>query len=45
MTLSKSDIYEPKYIDKYRSFVGQIMWYTTKVGPDVENSARKLTCI
>ena len=40
--LSKSDSEEPKYIFKYRSFVGQLMWYTTKVGYDVENMAREL---
>ena len=30
-TLSKSDLEEPYNKDKYRSFVGQLMWYTTKV--------------
>ena len=35
MTLSKSDLEEPYNIDKYISFLGQVMWYTTKVGPDV----------
>ena len=38
-TLSKSDLEEPDNINKYISFVGQLMWYTTKVGPDVENAA------
>ena len=41
-TLSESELEETKDIDKYRSFVGQLMWYTSKVGPDVENSAREL---
>ena len=36
------DLEEPDNINKYRSFVGQLMWYTTKVGPDVENLAREL---
>ena len=40
--LSKSEIEETKDIYKYRSVVGQLMWYTTKVGPDVENTAREL---
>ena len=40
--LSKSESEEPKDIYKYRSFVGKLMWYTTKVGPDMENVARKL---
>ena len=29
-------------MNKYRSFVGQLMWYTTKVGPDVANVEREL---
>ena len=41
-TLCKSDLEDPDNINKYRSFVGQLMWYTTKLGPDVENSAREL---
>ena len=41
-TLSKSDLEEPENINKYRSFLGQLMWYITKVGPDVENVAREL---
>ena len=40
MTLNKSDLEEPDNINKYRSFVGQLMWYTTKVGPDVVNAER-----
>ena len=40
MTLSKSDLEDPGNMYKYRSFVGQLLWYTTKVGPDMENSAR-----
>ena len=39
MTLSKIEIKEQKYIDQYRSFVGKIMWYTTKVEPDMANVA------
>ena len=42
MTLSKSDLEEPDNINKYRSFVGHLMWYTIKVGPDVANAAREL---
>ena len=41
--LRKSKIKEPTYIDKYRSFVGQIMWYTMKVGPDMSNAEIELT--
>ena len=40
--LSKSDLEHPNNINKYRSFVGQLMWYTTKVGPDMANTAREL---
>ena len=39
-TLSKSDLDEPDNINKYRSFVGQLVWYTAKVGPDVANVER-----
>ena len=42
MTISKSDLEEPYNINKYRSFVGQLMWYTTKVGPNMANAAREL---
>ena len=42
MTLSKSYLEDPDNINKYRSFVGHLMWYTTKVGPDVVNAAREL---
>ena len=42
MTLSKSDLKEPYNMDNYRSFVGKLIWYTTKVGPDVSNVAREL---
>ena len=42
-TLSKSGLEEPNNINKYRSFIGQLIWYTTKVGPDVGNAARELT--
>ena len=41
-TLSKSELEEPKYIYNYRSFMGQLMWYTAKVVPDVKNAAREL---
>ena len=41
-TLSNSDLEEPKGIYKHRSFVGQLMLYNTKLGPDVANSAREL---
>ena len=41
-TLSKCDLEELDIINKYRSFVGQFMWYTTKVGPDFENAAMEL---
>ena len=37
-TLSKSDLEDPDNINKYRAFVGRLMCYTTKVGPDLENS-------
>ena len=37
-SLCNSELEYPTYIDKYRSFVVQIMWYTWKVGPDVDNS-------
>ena len=42
MTKNKSDLEEPDNINKYRSFVGQLIWYTTKVVPDVANVARYL---
>ena len=41
-TLSKSDLEEPYHIAKYISFVGQILWYTTKVASDVSNASREL---
>ena len=40
-TLNKSELEEPYNIDNYRSFVGQLMWYTTKVGTDVANESRE----
>ena len=40
--LSKSELEDPDNINTYRSFVGQLMWYTTKVGPDLENTAMEL---
>ena len=39
-TISKIELEELKDIDKYRSLVRQLMWYTTKVGPDVANTPR-----
>ena len=36
-TLSKSDLEEPYNTDKHISFVEQLIWYTTKLGPDVAN--------
>ena len=36
-TISKSDLEETQDIDKYRSFVVQLMWHDSKVGPDMEN--------
>ena len=41
-TLSKIDLGEIDRINNYRSFVGQLMWYKNKVGPDVSNAAREL---
>ena len=40
-TLSKIDLEYPDNINKYRSFVGQLMWYTTNVGPDVSNVTKE----
>jgi hypothetical protein len=34
---------EPFKIQQYRSITGKVMWYTTKVGPEVANAARDLT--
>ena len=42
-TLSKIDLEDPDNINKYRSFVGNFMWYTTKMGPDVKKAGRDLT--
>ena len=42
MTLCKIKLKEPTDIENYRSFVGQIMWYTMKVGPDMANTEREL---
>ena len=33
---------EPKDIDKYRLSVGQLMWYITKLGPEVAKLERDL---
>ena len=29
-------------MNKYKSFVGQLMWYMTKVGPDVAKMKKEL---
>ena len=34
-TLSRSYLEEPHDIDTYTSFVENLMWYTTKVEPDM----------
>ena len=39
-TISKSDSEETDNINKYGSFVVQLMWYTTKVGVDVAITER-----
>ena len=38
-TLCKIYLKEPTDIDKYRLSVGQIMWYTTQVGPYMANTS------
>ena len=43
LTVSNNDLEVPYNVDKYRSYVVQLMWYTSKVVPDVENTARELT--
>ena len=40
--ISKRELQETDHINKYRSLVGQLMWFTTKVGPYVANTAREL---
>ena len=42
-TLIKIYLEEPYNIDKYRSFLGQLMWYTNNMVPDVANAARELS--
>ena len=42
-TLIKSDLEEHYNIDKFRSFLGKLMWYTTKVRPDMANAAREFS--
>ena len=42
-TLSKSDLEYPGNINKYRSLLGQLICYTTKVGHVVANAAMELT--
>ena len=39
-TLSKSYLEEPDNINNYRSFVRQLMWYTTKVVTDMANAGK-----
>ena len=39
MTLSKSHLEGNQYINNNMSLVGQLMWYTTKVGPDVASTS------
>ena len=41
-TLGKNDLEESDNINNYRLFVGQLMWYTTNVGPAVANAAWEL---
>ena len=41
-TLSKSDLKGSDHINNYSSFLGQLMWNTTKVGPDRANVSRYL---
>ena len=41
-TINKSGLEETSNIDKYRSFVVQLVWYTIKAGPGVENTAKEL---
>ena len=41
-TISKINLEENDNINKYRSFMEKLMWYTTKVGTDVANAAREL---
>ena len=41
-TLNKIDLENPYNINKYISFLGQLMWYTTKVGHNVANAASDL---
>ena len=42
MTLSKSGLEKSDNINKYISLLGQLMWSTNKVLPDVANAAREL---
>ena len=41
-TISKGDFDETHNIDEYISLVGQLLWYTNKVGPDVKNASGEL---
>jgi hypothetical protein len=34
---------QPVMLDEYRSLVGKIMYYTTKLAPELSNSARELS--
>ena len=40
--LSKSYLEDSDNINKYRSFVGQLMSYSNKIGPDVVKAERDL---
>ena len=40
-TLRKSELELSKDMDNYKSFMGQLIWSTTKVGPDVAKVARE----
>lgn len=41
--LQKSDVDEPVHIDEYRSLVGQVMFFTTKLCPKTVNLCRSLS--
>ena len=43
-TQSKIDLEEPDNINKYRSFMGHLIWYTTKVGPEAESQQGSWRC-
>ena len=41
-TLCKIKLADPTDIDRYRSFVVQIMWYTKTLGPKLVNASREM---